>query len=118
MIGYVHVFVLLIPLLELLNQMFLPPLSHVARDEKELGMIDLEKELVAILLEQQKKVLVLIEDSSFESKNKEIAAVANLPWPPMQNASIANVRKLRREHERREKMIEAGEDPDADEEEG
>merc|ERR1711871_348245 len=89
-----------------------------ARDDKEMGMIDLEKELVAILLEQQKKVLTLVEESSFENKNKEIASVANLPWPPVQNPSIANVRKLRREHERREKMIEAGEDPDAEDEEG
>jgi predicted nucleic acid-binding Zn-ribbon protein len=73
-----------------------------ARDEKESRMIDLEKDLVGVLLEQQKKVLSLVEDASFEEQNRTLATVAGIPWPPMLNASIGVVRNMRREQEARE----------------
>ena len=71
-----------------------------ARDEKESRMIDLEKELVGVLLEQQKKVLMLVEDMSFEEKNRTLCSVAGFPWPPAKiNPTMGDVKALRRERQ-------------------
>ena len=71
-----------------------------ARDEKESRMIDLEKDLVGVLLEQQKKVLSLVEEASFEAKNRELALVAGFHWPPAKaNPTMADVKALKRERQ-------------------
>jgi hypothetical protein len=77
-------------------------LAGRARDEKENRMIDLEKDLVQVLLEQQKMVLGLVESAKFEDKNKVLTSVAALPWPPKQNATIGYVKSLRKEREESE----------------
>jgi predicted nucleic acid-binding Zn-ribbon protein len=65
------------------------------RDEKESEMIDLEKLLVSTLVEQQKLVLKLVEDARFvEEKAKLITHVARLPWPPPNDPTMADVKKL------------------------
>jgi chromosome segregation ATPase len=72
------------------------------RDEKESEMIDLEKLLVSTLVEQQKLVLKLVEDARFvEEKAKLITHVARLPWPPPQEPSMADVKKLLDEETKR-----------------
>jgi hypothetical protein len=63
------------------------------RDEKEMEMIDLEKQLVQILVEQQKLVLGIVEDNKFaEEKAKIVGAGARLPWPPVAEPTIQYVR--------------------------
>jgi hypothetical protein len=52
-----------------------------------------------VLLEQQRKVLSLVEENRFEEKNRLLANVANLPWPPVVEPTIDFVREL---NERRE----------------
>lgn len=65
------------------------------RDEKESEMIDLEKLLVSTLVEQQKLVLKLVEDARFvEEKAKLITHVARLPWPPPNDPSMSDVKKI------------------------
>ena len=52
------------------------------RDEKEGEIVEIEKQLVQILIEQQKMVLGMIEDNKgIEDKCKMIVQVVRLPYP-------------------------------------
>lgn len=65
------------------------------RDEKESEMIDLEKVLVQILVEQQRVVLNLIEEGkSTEEKCRMVLHVARLPWPPPENPTLKDVKDI------------------------
>jgi chromosome segregation ATPase len=79
------------------------------RDEKEAEMVQLEKELVQILVEQQRKVLSNIEvlRGSTDEKTRMICHVARLPYPPLVNPSIVDVEEmLRKDQEDRKKKAE------------
>jgi len=79
------------------------------RDEKEADMVQLEKELVQILVEQQRKVLSNIEvlRGSTDEKTRMICHVARLPYPPLVNPSIVDVEEmLRKDQEDRKKKAE------------
>ena len=68
------------------------------RDDKESEMVQLEKELVSILVEQQRKVLGNIEllRGTTEEKTKLVCHVARLPYPPVGNPSIVDVEEMQR----------------------
>ena len=61
-------------------------------------MVQLEKELVSILVEQQRKVLGNIEllRGTTEEKTKLVCHVARLPYPPVGNPSIVDVEEMQR----------------------
>ena len=62
------------------------------RDMKEAEMVDLEKELVQILVEQQKAVLSLVEDGRIiDEKCKEVIKKVKLPWPPIEEPTAQDV---------------------------
>jgi hypothetical protein len=62
------------------------------RDEKELEMIDLEKELMQILLEQQRLLLSKIDDAKiYEDKCRLIINSAQLPWPTPSNPTMKDI---------------------------
>ena len=62
------------------------------RDEKENELIDLEKDLVSVLVEQQKLVMGILEEIRIvEEKNRTILTVLNLAWPPPSNPTIKDV---------------------------
>jgi hypothetical protein len=72
-------------------------------------MVQLEKELVSILVEQQRKVFTNIEvlRGSSEDKLKTICHVSRLPYPPLANPSIADVEaQLKKDQEARKKAAE------------
>lgn len=53
------------------------------RDEKETDIVEIEKQLVQILIEQQKLVLTMTEENkNIEEKCKMIIQVVRLPYPP------------------------------------
>ena len=65
------------------------------RDDLELQMIDLERQLVQILLEQQKLVLGQLEEGKLtEDKCKVVLGLARLPFPVPDNPSIEFVQTL------------------------
>jgi chromosome segregation ATPase len=62
------------------------------RDEKENELIDVEKGLVGILVEQQKIVLGQLDDIKIiEEKNRTLLTVANIFWPPPIEPTIKDV---------------------------
>lgn len=72
------------------------------REEKEGDMIDLEKTLVEILVEQQRLVMTLVEDARItEEKAKVVAHMARLPYPPPKDVELPYVQafneKIRKE---------------------
>ena len=81
------------------------------RDEKEAEMVQLEKELVSILVEQQRKVLSNIEllRGTTEEKTKLVCHVARLPYPPLVNPSIVDVEEMMRKDAEGRKSQEAQE---------
>jgi hypothetical protein len=54
------------------------------RDTKEQEMVELEKQVVGVLVEQQRKVLQYIElmKGAASDKCRLVLSVAQLPWPP------------------------------------
>lgn len=59
---------------------------------KESEMIDLERELVQILIEQQKSVMMLVDNrGSIDGKCREVIGSSNIPWPPPDNPSSRDV---------------------------
>eukprot|EP01034_Spumella_vulgaris_P024755 gene24755-31132_t len=73
------------------------------RDEKELDMIDIEKQLMGILLEQQRHVLGHIDESrSIEDRCKVLVSVARLPYPVSANPTIGEVIAMVKEQERQD----------------
>jgi hypothetical protein len=61
-------------------------------DEKEVEMIDLEKYLVQILLEQQRQILSKIEGArTFDDQCQMVMRIAKLPWPPLANPTLQDV---------------------------
>jgi len=69
-------------------------------------MVQLEKELVSILVEQQRKVFTNIEvlRGSSEDKLKTICHVSRLQYPPLANPSIADVEaQLKKDQEARKR---------------
>jgi hypothetical protein len=65
------------------------------RDLKEAEMIDVEKQLVKILVEQQKKVLQLVEQGkNVNAKGRDLLLKAKMPWPPPVNPDTAYVTAL------------------------
>jgi hypothetical protein len=68
-------------------------------------MIDLEKTLVQVLVEQQRIVMGLVEDARMgEEKAKVIVHVARLPWPPPLDPQITFVQQLRERWEKEDKQ--------------
>lgn len=62
------------------------------RDEKENELIDVEKELVGILVEQQKHVLGQLDEiKEMDDKNRTVLTVANFYWPPPMEPTIKDV---------------------------
>ncbi len=63
------------------------------RDNKEAEMVDLEKQVVGILVEQQRKVLKGVEEmkGTAEDKCHLVLSVARLPWPPPDAPTIEDV---------------------------
>jgi len=66
------------------------------RDTKEQEMVELEKEVVGILVEQQRKVLSKIDlmKGAAEDKCRLVLSVARLPWPPPEAPSIEYVQQM------------------------
>lgn len=65
------------------------------KENKEVVLIDLEKELVQILIDQQRLVLNLVEDGKLTTeKTKHLSAQYNFPWPPVENPSMENAKEL------------------------
>ena len=66
------------------------------RDSKEQEMVDLEKQVVGILVEQQRKVLQRIEEMKGASLDKcrLVMSVARLPWPPPEAPTIEMVTEM------------------------
>lgn len=61
------------------------------RDEKEMSLIELEKDLVQILVEQQRLVLSIVEEDRVITDDcKELLAKTGLPWPPPAKATLEN----------------------------
>ena len=68
-------------------------------------MIDLEKTLVQVLVEQQRIVMGLVEDARMgEEKAKVIVHVARLPWPPPLDPQITFVQQLRERLDKEDKQ--------------
>jgi len=67
-----------------------------ARDEKEAEMVDLEKQLVGILVSQQRQVLARIEEmrGAAEDKARLVMHIARLPWPPPETPTMSDVLEL------------------------
>jgi hypothetical protein len=65
------------------------------RDMKELQMVEWERELVSVLVEQQRTVLQLTEESKvFEERGNAIATGIKLPWPAPLNPTMNDVAKI------------------------
>jgi predicted nucleic acid-binding Zn-ribbon protein len=65
------------------------------RDMKELQMVEWERELVSVLLEQQRAVLTLIEECKvFEERGQSIAVAVDLPWPAPMNPNMGDVARI------------------------
>lgn len=75
------------------------------RDEKELSLIDLERDLVKVLVEQQRMVLGILEEGRAIGEDcYEMVAAAGLPWPPPANPTLANALTFKKEEKEEEKM--------------
>ena len=68
------------------------------RDNKEAEMVDLEKQVVGILVEQQRKVLKGVEEmkGTAEDKCPLVRRVARLPWPPPDAPTIEDVMQMQK----------------------
>ena len=68
------------------------------RDNKEAEMVDLEKQVVGILVEQQRKVLKGVEEmkGTAEDKCHLVLSVARLPWPPPDAPTIEDVMQMQK----------------------
>ena len=65
------------------------------RDEKEVEMIDLEKYLVHILLEQQRLILSKIEASrAVDDQCQMVLRIAKLPWPPLEAPTLKDCQEI------------------------
>jgi chromosome segregation ATPase len=65
------------------------------RDEREAEMVTLEKDLVSILVEQQKVVLSFVEQGRAMGEGiKSLVTDTRLPWPPPEDPSMAYVTSL------------------------
>lgn len=74
------------------------------RDMKEAQMVDWERELVQILVEQQKLVVGIMEESrTVEDKGRLIASTSHFPWPGPPNPTATDVSAVSQEldHQRR-----------------
>jgi hypothetical protein len=64
------------------------------KDRKESQLIDMERELVQILIEQQRMILGIADEmKSVEEKGKVIVRMSRLPWPPPENPSTLDIEK-------------------------
>jgi len=66
------------------------------RDTKEQEMVELEKQVVGVLVEQQRKVLQSIElmKGAASDKCRIVLSVARLPWPPPEAPTIEMVQDM------------------------
>ena len=65
------------------------------RDEREGEMVDLEKQLVQILVEQQKVVLGFVEKGrDTAEKMKAVVLDCRVPWPPPEAPTMKFVESL------------------------
>lgn len=63
------------------------------KDDKEGELIETEKTLVQVLIEQQRLVLNAVEDAkSIEEKGKVLVKMSCLPWPPPENPSENDIK--------------------------
>lgn len=73
------------------------------RDEKEVEMIDLEKYLVQILLEQQRLILNKIESArKVDDQCQMILRIAKLPWPPLEAPTLKDCQEINLKKEEQE----------------
>lgn len=65
------------------------------RDEKELSLVELERDLTRILVEQQRLVLLIVDDDSAiaESCRHQLTEVG-LPWPPPAKVSLSDAQSF------------------------
>ena len=64
------------------------------RDDKENELIDLEKDLVGVLVEQQRIVLGMLDEvKAMEEKNRTTMTVAAIEWPPPLKPTMADAQK-------------------------
>ncbi len=72
------------------------------REEKESELIDVERELVGILIEQQRLALKDVQDlGGFTEKTKFLTTMQRFPWPvPGPEVTIEHVEKLVKQWEK------------------
>lgn len=64
-----------------------------AKSEKEAALIDLEKELVQVLIDQQRAVLALVDEGKvLDEKAKSIIQTNKFDWPPIEVPKQTDVR--------------------------
>ena len=64
------------------------------RDEKENELIDLEKDLVGVLVEQQRIVLGMLDEmNDIEEKNRTTLSVAAIAWPPPLKPTLEDAKR-------------------------
>ena len=75
------------------------------RDTKEAEMVELEKAVVGVLVEQQRKVLeyITLMKGTTEDKTRLVLSVGRLPWPPPEAPTIEMVHDLQnRKHSQKQ----------------
>ena len=66
-------------------------LKDQERNEKELSLVEVERDLVGVLVEQQRLVLKIAEeDRALGEAGARILDEAGLPWPPPANVTVDN----------------------------
>ena len=74
------------------------------KDEKEADLADMEKDLVQILIEQQRLVLSQIEEAqAIEDKGKTLVKMSVITWPPINNPTKDDVAACHRRANKRYK---------------
>eukprot|EP01038_Epipyxis_sp_PR26KG_P004884 gene4884-6841_t len=71
------------------------------RDEKDLEIIELEKDVMRVLVEQQRSVLVQVDDwKSINEHCRVIMNIGRLPWPSPHEPTLADVAAVLKKREK------------------
>jgi chromosome segregation ATPase len=83
------------------------------KDDKESDLADMEKDLVQILIEQQRLVLSQIEEAQvIEDKGKTLVKMSVITWPPVMNPTKDDIASCHRRANRRYRDKKGGGDDD------
>ena len=75
-------------------------MKGLLRDEKIAEMIDIEKTIMGLLVEQQRIVLNKVEEAKgFEDKSRLVLTMAAMPWPTIPNPSEKDVLDILKKRE-------------------